>query len=445
MNISEIYNQLIVESKESRNRSKARKYLRDKGISDDKIKEIEKDFATNIPKLRDSHFKFSLGCARFYAEGKLKTGGATGKLNQTIDYINKSHLNEYDNDFNGLEYNTLIDRFKTDISRATKRERDEFSKKDFGKGQNYNIVKIESFEQAKQYSPYVNWCVVEGERAFNQYTRNGDGLFYFMLKDGYQNVERKPGPNAPKDEYGLSMIAISVDGVGNLNTSTTRWNHDNGGTDTMFTAEEISKLIGKSFYNVFKPRYTKEEYKQMIIDKGRKTYNGLFVEYNNKYYLVKNGDIDLDNYFDDVGVFYDGFAGVKIKNKGYNYINTNGEYLSDIWFDDVGNFYDGFAEVRINNRGNFINTNGEIISDIWFDYVYDFYNGFARVRINNKGYNFINTNGELLSDIWFVNAEIYSDGGLVRVEINGKGWYYIDKNGELFDENGNKVDLKTQK
>ena len=67
---------------------------------------------------------------------------------------------------------------------------------------------------------------------WDTYTLGNTNAFYFLLKKGYEHEEKKQGENCPNDEYGLSMIAVSVCPDGSINSSTCRWNHDNGATDS---------------------------------------------------------------------------------------------------------------------------------------------------------------------------------------------------------------------
>lgn len=104
---------------------------------------------------------------------------------------------------------------------------------------------------------------------YDSYTAEGDNIFYFCLKDGFENIQPEMGENCPKDEYGLSMIAVSVCPDGSLNTATCRWNHNNGGDDNIFTTEEISQIIGRNFYQTFlppSPEDIKEIKKQKLMN-----------------------------------------------------------------------------------------------------------------------------------------------------------------------------------
>ena len=175
---------------------------------------------------------------------------------------------------------------------------------------------------------------------FNSYTNDGIGQFYFCLRHGFENEEAVKGENCPLDNYGLSMIAVSVDENGRLNTCTCRWNHDNGGNDSIMDPKQISEVIGMNFYQTFKP--------------------------NNKWKDL------VDNCMQRL---------------------ANGEDIIDV-FDNVWSFNEGFTAVRLNDKCNFINTRGELLCNQWFDWCYDFVNGFAKVELNDRAF-MIDTKGQL--------------------------------------------------
>ena len=114
-----------------------------------------------------------------------------------------------------------------------------------------------------------------------------------------------------------------------------------------------------------------------------------------------------------------------------------------MWFDEVEVFYKGFARVRLGDKWNLINTDGKILSeDLWFDLVWYFKNGFACVKLGGK-YNLINTDGNILrEDLWFDDARDFKNG-FAMVKLNGK-WYYIDTQGNLYDENKNPINNVTE-
>ena len=423
-------------------------------------------------------------------EGQLNNGNAIAHLNKTLNYIaSDAHVNEYDFNLNGENLNTLVDRFKGVAKDDLETSMNASNARQLTVNNNYTIAPIDSPEEASKYSEYTSWCVTHDENMYNSYTNNGSGRFYFCLYKGFENEPMVEGDGCPLDNYGLSMIAVSVTMEGEVNTITCRWNHDNGGNDSIMTIEQLEDTLGRNFYQTFKP-YTREELHakgfilfdevQELLDDGKKPeeifkyidafcegfalvelndkinfintnsqlisntwfdYGGYFrdgfarVQLNDKCNFINaNGQIISKTWFGDCGYFRDGFARVQLNDK-CNFINTNGQIISDTWFDDCGNFHNGFAIVALNHKWNFINTNGQIISNTWFDGCGYFDNGVARVYLNHK-WNFINTNGQLISDTWFDDCGVFDDG-VARVKLNGQE-HYINTNGQIVESKGRK-------
>ena len=170
------------------------------------------------------------------------------------------------------------------------------------------------------------------------------------------------------------MLSIIVNERGELAYCTTRWNHDNGGSDSSMSAKEVSQVVGVNFYAVFKPN---NKWKELIAQVKQQLANG-----------EDPGDV-----FDWVGDFNEGFAKVKLNGK-FNFINQEGQLLSDQWYDWAGWFQDGFVRVKLNEKYNFINQEGQLLSDQWYDWAGWFQDGFVRVRLNGKYYK-LDTSGRL--------------------------------------------------
>ena len=268
----------------------------------------------------------------------------------------------------------LIQRFAKAVSDDFEKNKSEIDAMNFEGKSQYDIVRIDSFEQAQQYGQYTSWCVTHYENMFDSYTNDGIGQFYFCLRNGFENEKAVKGENCPLDNYGLSMIAVSVDENGRLNTCTCRWNHDNGGNDSIMNPKQISEVIGMNFYQTFKPN---NKWKDSLDNCMRRLANGE----------------DPNDVFDDIGDFNEGFAIVVLNGK-YNFINTHGELLSNEWFDYCYDFSEGFAAVQLSGKCNFINTRGELLCNEWFDWCYKFDNGFAMVRLNGRAF-IVDTKGQL--------------------------------------------------
>lgn len=253
---------LIAEDRESKNLSFARRFIRSKGYDDDKANEILVTIRQDIPNVHVAKYKFILGVTRMYLGGQLNNGMTMRELDSTLKLIGSdAHVNEYDYDLNGLTVNDLIGIFKTTRQGELDIQKEKSNSRSLQANANYKIVPIDSFEEATRYGNYTSWCVTHDERMFNNYTSDGLGRFYFCLRNGFQREPQQVGEGAPLDSYGLSMIAISVNANGSLNTCTCRWNHDNGGNDSIMDVDEIEDLLGVNFFNTFKP-YDREELKR---------------------------------------------------------------------------------------------------------------------------------------------------------------------------------------
>ena len=481
--------QILTEGRQTKNRNAAKNYIMQQlGYSESDAMKFIGQLKVKIPSVRLQQEKFLLGVARLFIDGDLSVDDdfKCTNFNQTLKLIaSDAHVNEYDNNLNGMSAEELINRFADIRVGELSKRKELIGGKQYHQNREYTIVPINSFDEATKYAKYNDWCVTYSEDMFDDKTCNGAGRFYFCLRNGFENVPKKVGPNAPLDEYGLSMIAVSITMEGEPNSITCRWNHDNGGSDSVMDDEQLSDLLGVNFYSVFKP-YTREELHakgvilfdevQEMLDKGvppADIFEEIYgfhdgyamVKLNRKFnFINRNNKLLSDTWFDWVYNFSDGYAKVKLNDKS-NFVDTNGKLLSDTWFDGVDNFYDGYVRVWLNDKWNFIDThgkllsdtwydgvddfingyakvmlgikcnfidkNGKCISDTWFDAVYDFYNGYAMVKLNGK-WNFINRNNKLLSDTWFDDVYNFSDG-YASVKLNRK-WNFINRNNKLLSD-----------
>jgi len=405
---------LIIESQESKSIAAAKKLVMQRlNYNEQEADEfIRIKLRNDIPMLRTPQGgKFILGVTRMFCDGELRTANDIGNLNSTLKLVaSDAHINEYDRNLNGMSCQELVQRFSKAMSDNLEAEKAEIGKMVFNTPSDYEIVRIDSFEQAEEYGDYVSWCVTHDENMFDSYTSDGINQFYFCLRNGFENVEEVPSEGCPLDEYGLSMIAVSVNENGMLNTCTCRWNHDNGGDDSIMNAKEVSQVIGMNFFDVFKPN---NKWKDLLT---------------NAIQRLGNGE-DPRTIFDSVDYFREGFARVNLNDK-YNFINQEGRFLSDQWFDYVGDFKEGFAVVELNGKRNFINQECKFLSNQWFDYGDEFSEGFGRVKLNGK-WNYINQECKFLSNQWFEFDDVYNfNEGFAAVELNDK-WNFINQKGKL--------------
>ena len=216
---------------------------------------LTQEIRNTVPNVRMADCKFLVGATRMYfdLQNDIEFQSKMNKLNKMLKIICTAHVDEYDNDFNGLSFDELDKKFSSAVKKELDGDREEIGKLQLIKNTSYNIVPIDSFEEASKYGKYTSWCVTHYPNMYSNYTKGGLGRFYFCLQDGFENVPKAKGEGCPMDAYGKSMIAISVNDDGSLNTCTCRWNHDNGGNDNMMDTKEISKFFGVDFYKTFKP------------------------------------------------------------------------------------------------------------------------------------------------------------------------------------------------
>lgn len=285
---------LLTENKESKMRSLARKYSKSKGYSDEQTKNLEMTILHDIPNARLGDFKFFLGVTRLAVEGQLSDGQSIMKMNQYLKLLaNPTHINEYDNNLNAMSFSEIDNRFATIQQQFNQEEIEKSKARQFTENCDYKIVKIPDAETASQYGEYTSWCVTHSANMYDSYTGDGLGLFYFCLKNGFENVLAQRGENCPLDEYGLSMIAVSVNYDGSPNTITCRWNHDCGGNDNVMTPEQLEQIIGRGFYKTFLPR-SQEEIQAVM----NQQLEHLLDEYGHEYAMNGFDSPDIHSLFD---------------------------------------------------------------------------------------------------------------------------------------------------
>ena len=209
-----------------------------------------------------ANIKFEPGIARI-AYGELGMEGnedqqSLHKLNGILKMLSQAHSDEYDANLNGMSFSDLDNRFGSDASDMSKEEQNRINNAEYNNNSDYTIVKINSFEEAKPFYKYTNpnsrWCLTHMENMFDIYTNHGNNTLYFAYKKGFENIKPIPQSNSPLDKYGLSLLSIIMspdygDG-GSLAYCTCRWNHDNGGSDSVMNAQQLSNVLGGSVFSL---------------------------------------------------------------------------------------------------------------------------------------------------------------------------------------------------
>lgn len=454
-------------SKASRGQTKARELLKSYYKNGSKLtqengKEIEKykyvynqlRIAYPFLKGNEPGNKFFPAVVRYYLNNDLKDNEISSCFNKIMPLLIEGHINEYDQDLNGLSIHEILTRFEQTVQSVLEDDYKKISSVKRVKNMNYDIIPIDSAQDLQKYADATAWCIISSESALKRYNYNGCGQFYICVHKDYKKIKNVKGKNAPLDKYGLSMLAICVDipsindNIAGLKSCTCRWNHTNGGNDNVMTTEQISDLLGVNFYETFKPNMkwinivrditTKlnsteiplgEIFKEGSVEETETGYSSVSI--NSKYNFVnKDRKLVSKIWYDSVHKFSDGYASVCLKDRGWNLIDTEGNLVFDKWYKTIEPFSDGYAGVEVENgKWNYIDLEGNFISDTHFKSVQPFSDGYGAVELEESKYNFIGKNGKFLCKTHFNKISSFS-GGYAAIYEKGKGWNYINKKGK---------------
>ena len=403
------YNKLITENRASKNQSLARKVVRSMrpDLNDN---DITNRILHDIPNVRLSDFHLFPAVTRMVLNNMDSLSAEV--IQQLNEYLlvvaPKAKEQGFNQDLNGMSLQEFFDAFKGDVEQNNEDTHQSTSKYGSGDGNynGYNIVPIKLYEDAKEYSKYTDWCVTESVSAFNQYTNYGLGMFYFLLKEGFENVKKIEGENAPLDEYGLSMIAVSFNEKGDVKTITCRWNHANGGSDHVMSPEQLSEVIGADIYTIFNPDDNSEEaqFANLKVLKNISDRGILFCQDTSKNELCVC-DTNMTKRVNYKKKKYVVFAHSDDSGAQLTVLDRNGDIIRSI--DSSFSIYDEFDNILIvssDNRDGFVmdtNSLDIILDNVWIGYL--FYNTYV-VFNNMIKVNCVSlTKGKILFDDWIDN------------------------------------------
>ena len=180
-------NDLIVEGIETKNMRLAKHYLYGRMNYDESTAmKVIGGIKSDIPNSRLGKCKFMLGLVRMFCDGELNDYGVIDSINKSLIYAaSNAHIGEYDNDLNGLSSSEFINRFAGVVSSGLENDKRDVSSEVYNRNNEYEIIKINSFSESEEYGDYVDWCVTYDSGMYNSYTKGGSGVFYFCLRDGF--------------------------------------------------------------------------------------------------------------------------------------------------------------------------------------------------------------------------------------------------------------------
>lgn len=151
----------------------------------------------------------------------------------------------------------------------------------------------------------------------------------------------------------------------------------------------------------------------------------------NSYNFAFSYEIKINPIYDEVRVFLNELAPVKINNR-WGYINKKGELVIPAKFEKVSHFNDDIARVQIETGEGFINKNGDFVIPPIFEKQKFIGGGFsgslAKVKQNGK-YGFINRKGKQIIPFIYDAASDFDTSETAIVTFN--------KYSGIIDQQGN--------
>jgi hypothetical protein len=119
-----------------------------------------------IPSLRTKMGgKFILGCTRITFPMDVDEDDDfmfnMSYIDRIVRRIIDAHYYEYDRDFNGLEFDELVDRFAGELREELEKEKRMIGNMRLERNPEYEIVKINSFDDAEHFYQLSGWCVCD--------------------------------------------------------------------------------------------------------------------------------------------------------------------------------------------------------------------------------------------------------------------------------------------
>lgn len=356
-------------------------------------------------------------------------------------------------------FTELSDLCKPILIQLSQGEDEKINNTEYNSNNGYEIRQVD-FEEASEIGDYSSLqdgdselCYTQNEYTWNSYIEKGKNTAYVCLKDGWEYMKPEPGPNAPYDEYGLSMIFVFVNPQRNIAFSNTRWNHEyseNISVDHAFSKVQLSEIVGCNFYDVFKPSDENIE-----VKKNKKRTAQAEESY-------KSGGNALDYYEslseDMVSFHFHGFCNIMNQNtgkvvfpemwftwihsipqiKGYTLVEVDGKQniltpqftlLSpELWFDFISNLGNDTFEVGDSGKYNILKLDGTL-SPTWYDDIREFEDNFVEVELNgNRNILNLKDNSFVFSkNLDFVSYPINDEHVRVIAIDDGLGWNIIDR------------------
>ena len=246
MNLKRINDYLITDGVEQRSKHAAIRLCIAAGHSEEQAYDFINTLKSKIPNLKGANNKFVQGITRwFLSDLDIRSEKDLSAVNTLLyvlphsmayDFYDKNFVSELTGKEESFEQVRKVANVETGESNIE------------GGVHDYDVVRIESYDQALEYEQYApDWCIFRSEDIYESYLMQGTSHFTFLVRDDMKYLKPYPGDDFPKDAYGLSLLALVVDGNGDVSSVTSRWN-DSVNPDNLLSSADLKKLLGSGFH-----------------------------------------------------------------------------------------------------------------------------------------------------------------------------------------------------
>ena len=305
---------------------------------------------------------FLPGCVRLCIED---TSYNPNKIEEILQFLT-NHPNENLNyDFNGIKtvdelYSTIFGKNTSVSSEFNDAIKNRVSEKDDGKFVkvgNYTIYNCFTYDTIEKFvkleDKQNSICYVGNIKSFyKDEGRYGKNAKYACLRSDYKNVDVLDiNKNYPYDDYGLSLIIITVGVNGELLEVCSRWN--NGAKiiskegqlfplgKALKNKGELNIVLNKETQKIASNYLTKEQIETIILDNNYK-FEDIFKPFTKTSYNSRvSNETELKKWINNAMGYKPGkerdnfFLTTKNNiNSLYNFHENNGPKLNILWLDD---------------------------------------------------------------------------------------------------------------
>lgn len=207
----------------------------------------------------------------------------------------------------------------------------------------YTIYNVFTYNTMKQYVklPSNNAiCYVGNLKSYHKdESHNGMRAKFACIRDDYREIEKSIGKDCPFDDYGLSLIIISISPNGKIEVCS-RWN--NGINLPSWCKEKMAKLNRTTASNYL----TKEEVEKIVLN-GEYKFEDVFMPWDEETYNFRRSNI---NNIKDLSSQLQSLGGSTSKNVFRKEAEELHEPVISKWLRDNGRSEYPFKNKKIINQ-----------------------------------------------------------------------------------------------